>query len=435
MNKKFKLGFVLLSMLFILAGCGGGPDDPIQQTKTYYTTIKVVNSDDEIIKTANVTVDGKTGEGSEGLYSFNLKKGTHNIKINDTTNTYLSYEGQISVLADNEFKVFSLNKDDKTIFFEVLDKNNKPINNAIVSIENVKPLSIEDNVYSFNLEKNHTYEVKVYDSEGFYYKESNNITVNDSKNNYSFNLERKDLDNLEGNLTLTSEYNKLPLDNVEIIYNNNKTFTNENGYFKLENIPVGKVNFEINPLFREKFTLEIDNQKNETKNIEIELGQGFPFNKFNDLITINSNYMLRWDDEEIKYYTNSNNQYELNSLERGMSFIEENFFNNRLKYIEVNEELADLKIIFSNNNTTHPSTIENGIIKFSFVEIDSLNYNSMIIAHELGHSLGLGHLEGSKYEDLMNKESSIDLDNYDSKEKFGVGLLYSLPVKTTNIFN
>lgn len=186
---------MLLFILFILTGCGGGDsNDPVQQTKTYYTTFKVVNSSDEIIETANVTVDGKEGEGGEGLYSFNLKKGEHNLKVTDSSGKYFNYEETVTVNKDNEFYEVPLMKNIKKVDFEVLNKNNKPVENAVISIKNIEPSNINNNVYSFNLEKNNTYIVKAYDSEGKYLKEEKEIKINDDSSKYTFKLEKKEVE-------------------------------------------------------------------------------------------------------------------------------------------------------------------------------------------------------------------------------------------------
>lgn len=469
MRKKIGLFLLLLSMIFVLTGCGGGggSDDPVSQTKTYKTNFKVINSSDEIITTAAVKVDGKTGNGGEGVYSFNLTRGSHTVDVTDTAGKYFDYKDEITVSRDNEIFSIPLMKNIKVVEVRVLDNSDSPVSDSVVEIAGENPSSINNNRHFYNLEIGETYSITAKDKYDYYQAEIKSITVDENTDIVPFKLDSTALGSVSGTLTLPSAQNSLPIMNAVVSYGSKEVVTDETGYFRLDGIPTGNINLTINTLFTEEQTKNINisgnyTLKNEEKIIEFssfpesEVLNGDPMYQGNnnklpkwDLIPGNMNLTYKIDTSSIDslYPTEKFNM--INNIKEGLEEFEKVFEVNNNKTITFSENTSNPDIIINivpdgsiggvgagSSSVTMDSTtseITESIISLNAEYMIERNQAKTITTHEISHTLGISHSYNSNF--LMYSTASNSsiggFDNYinsniDEHKIFG--LLYSIPV-------
>lgn len=123
-----------MSLILLLSACGGGGLSP---KSTYYITVTVSVLDatsQQPVVNANVsTTDGKSGSGSDGVFTFNLT-GEATYTFVATAPNYGETRQQVSTGRDNMSVTLKMSQMKGSISGTIVDDQNIPVNEVIISV-------------------------------------------------------------------------------------------------------------------------------------------------------------------------------------------------------------------------------------------------------------------------------------------------------------
>lgn len=132
--KLIQLSVILLALIFILSACNTGGLDP---KTTYYITVTVSVLDatsQQPVLNANVsTIDGKSGSGSDGVFTFNLTGETTYTFVAIAPN-YGEARQQVSTGRENMSITIKMSQKKGSISGTIVDDLNTPIPDATVNL-------------------------------------------------------------------------------------------------------------------------------------------------------------------------------------------------------------------------------------------------------------------------------------------------------------
>lgn len=463
--KKFFICLSLILLVFFISGCSN--DDSV--SKNYTVTIKAIDSDENIIETAEVSVKGKDKIGENGVLQITLAKGTYTAVGTDTANVFIDTEQNFTVSSDTIVPL-KMYKDSKTITITAVDENtNEKIDNAIINIDGVEGKNTEDG-YVVTLKIDETYTVNVTEEFGYYKETDQDITINTDTNTVEIPLAKTPTGTVQGNLYMTSSYNNPVLLNYGFVsYFDQKITSGDNVYSIV--LPEGERELTITTNFGGETTVNVTVIAGETVNedVYVPLPDGFSVDKWmNGYLDVpmvaNGNYALaRWNRQTVTYsidYTDwVKEDYEgktfgldfLANVVRDGVKVMDAALGSVIDYQEIDDyNSADVKFLVCHDGDSYIGKAKGKIadqqLDGSEVIGSTLYLNAAhmttsagddIVAHEMGHSLALGHspdpLDLMYYSPGLDLEGWINTDRVDS-DRMILGLLYSMPYPTHNPF-
>ena len=459
MKKKLYLTIIIIMVVILTSGCvtdgltGGEKTD-----KEYRLLVKLINSSDELIRNENikVTIDGKEGSYKNGVYTFKLKDGSYTVKASDPSNSYSSTSNTVIINGNDTITKLHLFKNSKSVVIKSFDENSDLLKRTDMTIKGVDKYKTEEG-YQFALNVGEEYTVKINDPHDFYKTKEKTFKVTDSIDTLEVNLNKRATGTIEGRLYLPEKNNSGEIVHSNISYYDKEITSDDTGY-KIE-LPVGERKITVNTVFGGKTTKTVNIKENQTINedITVPLPDDFPVEKWKNednnnlrMVSKNKEPLVRWDKKNLKYYIKFVNfDEDINKepykipINKSVNIMDY-FMKDLINFEETNSiDNADIVFEVYNNYEYKGSTrndINNYEIEKSRIILDggaiySGTYKHHIPAHELGHTLGIGH-SFDKY-DLMynNGHANVKLEEWKNDfndEKMIFGLVYSLKFGSEN---
>lgn len=462
MKKKIMV-VLLLSLFVFLAGCSKQPD---LGDLEYQVIIKAVDSADQVIETAVITVDGKAGTGGSGVYTFKLRAGTYTAQASDTSGRHIDTSSQFIVRNDSTVKV-NMFRNEKNIQIEALDQDGSKLSRAVITIDGVDGTNF-DGTYQFSLGVGEDYTVNIVDPQGFYNDKTEIISVTKDTVKLSISLAKAPTGTVQGDLYLTTSYSPTPLimEYGFINYFDHKITSGKGGYSIT--LPEGERELTVTTNFGGETTVFVNVVAGHTTNVDIEvpLPGNFPVEEWMNgslnvpMVSKREVVLVRWDQPEITYFIDytagvkgSYTEYEIGLMadiaREGVQVFDQ-ILGDVIDYREVFDQAsADIHFLFCKDGDSNIGDAqgkcsgeidsERRIIRSKIFlnasHVCNLYTGPVIVVHELGHSLGVGHSPHSS--DLMYYSSHVIVEEWANTmegDRMIFGLLYSLPFPTVNPF-
>lgn len=461
---KKKIMVVLLLTLFVfIAGCSKQPD---LGDLEYQVIIKAVDSADQVIETAVITVNGKAGTGGSGVYTFKLRAGTYTAQASDTSGRHIDTSSNFIVRSDSTVKV-NMFRNEKNIQIEALDQGGSKLSRAIISIDGVDGTNF-DGTYQFSLGVGEEYTVNIVDPHGFYQPKTETITVTKDTGKLSISLAKAPTGTVQGDLYLTTTYSPAPLimEYGFINYFDMKITSGKGGYSIT--LPAGERELTVTTNFGGE-TTEIVNVvagHTTTLDINVPLPGNFPvdvwMNGFAKVPMVSNSALdlVRWNQSEITYFIDYTDWVKSDYSDHEISLMADivresvqvfdQVLGDVIDYQEVFDQAsADIHFLFCkdgdsnigkaqgkcSNEINTDRMIYQSKIYLNASHVCNLYTGPPIVVHELGHSLGVGHSPNSS--DLMYFNPHVIVEDWANTmegDRMIFGLIYSLPFPTVNPF-
>ena len=462
MKKKIMV-VLLLSLFVFLAGCSKQPG---LGDLEYQVIIKAVDSADQVIETAVITVDGKAGTGGSGVYTFKLKKGTYTAQASDTSGRHIDTSSQFIVRNDSTVKV-NMFRNEKNIQIEALDQGGSKLSRAVITIDGVDGTNF-DGTYQFSLGVGEDYTVNIVDPQGFYMSKTETISVTKDTGKLSISLAKAPTGIVQGDLYLTTTHSdtRLIMEYGFINYFDMKITSGKGGYSIV--LPAGERELTVTTNFGGETTVFVNVVDGHTTNVDIEvpLPDIFPVEEWMNgslsvpMVSKRKVVLVRWDQSEITYFIDYTDgvkgnytEYEIGLMadiaREGVQVFDQ-LLGEVIDYREVFDRAsADIYFLFCKDGDSYigdakgkcsgeidsERRIISSEIYLNAFHVCNLLVGPVIVAHELGHSLGVGHSPHTS--DLMYFNTGVHLESWANTmegDRMIFGVLYSLPFPTVNPF-
>lgn len=462
MKKKIMV-VLLLSLFVFLAGCSKQPN---LGDLEYQVIIKAVDSADQVIETAVITVDGKDGSGSTGVYTFKLKEGTYTAQASDTSGRHIDTSSNFIVRNDSTVKV-NMFRNEKNIQIEALDQGGSKLSRAVITIDGVDGTNF-DGTYQFSLGVGEDYTVNIVDPHGFYMSETETITVTKDTGKLSISLAKAPTGTVQGDLYLTTSYSPTPIKMSYgfVNYFDTKITSGKGGYSIT--LPEGERELTVTTNFGGETTVFVNVVAGTTKNVDVEvpLPGNFPVEEWMNgflgdaMVTRREVVIVRWNQSEITYFIDYTDwvlreydEYRISlmaDIVRESVQVFDQVLGDVIDYREVFDQAsADIHFLVCHdgegyigkaqgkcsNKINTDRMIYQSNIYLNASHVCNLYTGPPIVVHELGHSLGVGHSPHTS--DLMYYSPHVIVEewaNIMEGDRMIFGLLYSLPFPTVNPF-